>query len=349
MAIERQSRGSPFRDTTKINVAVPDDAVGGVVDLDAKDPNEIEIVKIDDEVAAEDKGKPTQVTGTSLADQEEDLRGYSKDVQKRINRLKYETNTQRRAAEQASRERDAAVEAARTFQAEAAELRTRNQQNTTAMATAMTGERDARMVSAKQKYKEAQEAGDAGKMADATAEMGTIASELTAIKMQTPRADAQPQRTEAPRQQPAQQPAPQLTEDVVAWIDHNRSWWGKDRAKTNLATSADQTLQAKGIMPGMPEYTREVDKVISAAYEDHVPFNSSSQDDAPTRGQGQAPGSRRVNNVAEGGRDTGQRDNARRVEMTPTQLALIAKLKIKPADYAKQILKQREREQGESA
>lgn len=346
MAIERQSRGSPFRDTTKINVAVPDEAVGGVVDLDAKDPNEIEIVKINDEVAPEDKGKPTQVTGTSLADQEEDLRGYSKDVQKRINRLKYETNTQRRAAEQASRERDAAVEAARTFQAEAAELRTRNQQNTTAMATAMTGERDARMVAAKQKYKEAQEAGDASKMADATAEMGTIASELTAIKMQTPRADAQPQRTEAPRPQPTPA-APQLTEDVVAWIDHNRSWWGKDRAKTNLATSADQTLQAKGIMPGTPDYVREVDKVMSAAYEDHVPFNSSSQDDAPTRGQ--APGSRRVNNVAEGGRDTGQRDNARRVELTPTQLALIKKLNIKPADYARQILKQREREQGESA
>lgn len=308
-----------------------------VIDLNSKTPA-IPIAIVDD-TPEDDRGRPTELD-YSLADQEEDLRDISGRTKKRIERLKFETHTERRAREAAERERDAAVQLATQQRDELERLRRGAETGATALANSMKAEREARLADAKRRLAAAHADGDAEAIATATADISIATSELTQIAARTPAP-----RTEQQREQPAAQPqrqAPNLAPNVVGWIAHNDRWFNKDPAKTKVALSFHDAVVARNIRPESPEYTRELDRLMQTAYPDHQPYEQSGGDDQSRR---DAP--RRTNGVSEGGRD--QPINAPKlrdgqVELTQSEVSLAQRMRIPLDKYAEEKRKRMQRE-----
>ena len=124
-----------------------DDSLPDRVNLDAKDPNEFQIVEVDDTPAA-DRGGDTEWTGDSLADQEDDLRNYSTNAQKRIKRLSAETHKNRRAREAAERELGVAAQRIQSQEAELQRLRLTTESGNNALLGSMRADRENRITDA---------------------------------------------------------------------------------------------------------------------------------------------------------------------------------------------------------
>lgn len=306
------------------------------IDLDSEDPNAFEIIEEDDTPEA-DRGKPTELD-YSTADDEEDLSGVADKTKKRINRLKYETNTERRAREAAERERDAAVNLARQQAEELADLRRRAAGGQSALAASMKEGREAKLADAKRRLAAAHADGDSEAIAAATSDISQAQAELMEIARNTPR--AQPEGERQPQRQPEQQrqQPPHIEPNVAAWISHN-PWFGKgegkDEARTEFALSLDRTIRRRGISPGSEDYTRELDKGMKAMYPDHKPFARANDDD----GDGARREPRRTNVQAEGGRTNDRQESARKVTLTASELALAKRLRITPQAYAAEKLR----------
>lgn len=301
-----------------------------IVDLDDKDPNNFKVVVVDDTPEA-DRGKDRTWNGPSAAD-EEDLRDVSAKVQKRIDRLRAETHTERRTREAAERERDAAIELTRSQQAEIDRLRQATENGTRATAQAMAAERETRISDATRRLEQAHADGDNAAIAKATSDLSQAQAELVAIRTRTPPA-AKPAVEQPKPQLPAQPATPRLDPKVQEWVNHNRDWWQKDRTKTNQALSIHHALAAEGITPSSVEYTREVDRRLRSVYPDHQPMETL--DDTGGSGDGRT---RRTNAVDQGGREgrVGQPSNPRQVELTQSEVSLANRMRIPLPKYAEE-------------
>lgn len=312
-----------------------------LIDLDAKDGK---FIVVDDTPEA-DRGKPA-AGDRSLSDQEDDLRGLSKNVQKRIDRIRFETHTERRAREAAERERDAAIEFARTQQAEVERLRKSQETGATALASSMKSEREARLADAQRRLEQAHADGDNSAIAKATSDIAGAQAELVQIAARTPA----PRTEQAPVApvQPQRQQAPVIEPNVAAWISHNDRWFNKDRNKTEFAMSLHKAITARGIPTNSDEYTAELDKGLKAVYPDHVPYGTSS--DGRTGGEdegGFTP--RRTNGVTEGSREGAEGQPSpsdRTVKLTRSEVSLAQKMRIPLERYAAEKQRRLQAEKG---
>lgn len=320
-----------------------------VVNLDDKDPNAFQVV-VRDDTPEEDRGRPTEV-GQSLADQEEELRDLSdsRRVQKRIDRLRYETHTERRAREAAERERDAAVEEARQARTEAERLRMQVNNSTVAMAESMKAERQARIEDATRRLEAAHADGDSAAIAKATADLTKANAELVTITANTPQRQATPQnpQPQAQTQQP-QNPNDRLAPNVRDWISRNSSWFQKDQERTAKAMSIHYDLVARGVDPSSGTYIRELDKEMKKAYKDHQ--MSDGYSDGFDDGRRDEPRSRRTNAVEPGSREESQASPSggapRTVELTQSEVSLANRLRIPLQKYAEEKARRMQQEKG---
>lgn len=319
------------------------------VDLDGKDPNAFEIDVVDD-TPDEDRGRPNAKRYT--ADDEEDLSQYADKTRKRIERLKFETHSERRQREAAERERDEAVRLAKQHADEVADLRRRLESGGAALASSMVAEREARIADAERRLSAAHADGDGAAIAAATKDLTAATAELAQIKARAPRpapeGDRQPERRDEVRQ-PAQA-QPQLAKNVAAWIDHNRDWFNRDQERTAEAMSIHYKLVAEGIRPDSDTYTRELDKRLKQSYPDHRSFGRGSfEDDEQSDEEKRAP--RRTY----GGEPTGrvqedrEKANPRRITLTSTELAIAKRLGVTPQAYAAEKAKREARTNGAGA
>lgn len=302
-----------------------------VVDLDGKDGNNYEIVVTDD-TPEKDRGKDTTWNGPSAADEEE-LRGISGKVQKRIDRLRAETETERRAREAANRERDAAIELTRSQQAEIERLRAAQEASNRTTASAMITERETRINEAKRRLEQAHADGDNSAIATATSDLSQAQAELVAIRARAPAPKPEGQQRQAAAPAPAAPAPANVAPRTQQFLEHNRSWWNKDKAKTDKALSLHYELASEGITPSSVEYIREVDKRLRAVYPDHQPMET-----IPDDGDGGNPRPRRTNTVEQGGREerVGAPANPRKVELTQSEVSLANRLRIPLAKYAEE-------------
>lgn len=316
--------------------------------------DDVEIIEIDDTPEA-DRGRPTRVESSVLDQEEDDLRErISQRTQKRIDRLKFETETERRGREAAERERDAAVRLAQQQADELATARRQIETGSTALADSMKAERESRITDAEQRLERAYTDGDNAAIAKATrdlslaqAELVAITSRLPAPRAEQPRAEQQQQREQPQQQQRSPQQAPTMAPNVARWIAHHDGWFGKDKAKTEFAMSLHRNIEARGIRPETDQYTEELDKGLKAVYPDHKPFSGSRND-----GDGEQGSGPRRTNVTQGGSRDAPVDGSgsQRVELTSSELAVARRLGLKTPEqlgaYAREKQKREARMRG---
>ena len=136
---------------------------------------EIEVV---DDTPEADRGKPKRDENVPPQIPEDDeIKSYSGDVQKRIKQLKYEYHEERRLKEEAKRLSDEAVTATQKLMEENKKLRKTLDDGEGVLVEQAKGRVEAQLNEAKKEYKEAYEAGDPDKLVEAQKKISYIQNE----------------------------------------------------------------------------------------------------------------------------------------------------------------------------
>ena len=300
---------------------------------------EAKIVEVEEDVTIDESqpaivdvtGNETEATGEPVSQglSEEELDKRRDKTQKRINKLV--------AQRKESEEREAAaLQFAQQQKTEADALRGQLSSLNTGYSAEASSRIDSQESQAKAAFKEAYEAGEVDKMADAQQVMAKIAIEKERLRIFKGNQEKQAQARQAQQayqaqpgaqQQPQQQeyaPPPQPDTKAVDWAERDEnSWFGQDRAMTATAfTIHQQLVEEEGYDPNSDDYYSEIDKRIRTEF--------------PHKFEGKTTRTQTVAPVSQG--KTSQKSK-KSVKLTPAQISVAKKLGVPLDAYAKEVAK----------
>ena len=297
----------------------PDD---GTVDIDlGENEEEVEVEVEAAETAPEESEDQTE--------DEDEHQKYTAGVQKRIDRL---TKKMR----EAERQREEAVNYAKSVQTESDQLKAKLQQVDAGYLNEYGGRITAEMAQAQEDYKRAIAPGDPDKSLEAQQRLTNLqvaSSKLEAAKRaqqaraarQEQEQAPQPQAQAEPQQQPQQAP-PRPDPKAEDWADRNE-WFGKDRTMTFAAYGIHQELiQDEGFDPQTDEYYDELDKRVRREFPHK--FSDNSDNETSRKPAQNVAGVSRTNTST--GRSTKRK-------LTPSQVAIAKRLGVPLEEYAKYV------------
>ena len=288
---------------------------------------ENEIVSVDVEEAEQQTSQSEipvvqekEETRTNVQEQSDEHEDYSEKVQKRINQL----TAQRK---QALEEAQAALQYAQQTKQENENLNAK----LTNLDQGYINEYGTRVESqteqAKRLFKEAYEAGDSDKMAEAQDVMAKLAIEKERLRIQKARAEQDAQQPTEKKEVPQRQQAPKVEDldpKLQTWMKSN-TWFGTDMVMTGAAQGLHQQLVgSEGFDPTSDEYYAEIDKRMRDSFPNKFQDKrQNAQAVAPATSNGRA--------VKSGRKKT--------VELSPGQVAFAKKMNIPLERYAKEVAK----------
>ena len=234
--------------------------------------------EIEDDTPVEDRGrKPMKAPPEDPSDDE--LASYDEKVKQRINKFTRGYHDERRAKEEALRERQAAEAYARQMLDENKKLQQQLAHGSAAYIEQSKSSADIELSAAKKKYKEAYDAGDPDSLADAQADITRATLKAERVQAMKPIEVEEKEYETAPV-------APKLNSRTAKWVQNNNSWWGKDEEMTMAATGLDKKL-AREYGPeyvGTEEYFKTIDKTMRKRFPEHFEdVQSDEDDDTPSR------------------------------------------------------------------
>ena len=233
-------------------------------------------VEIEDDTPPEDRRrKPMKEPVEDPT--EDELASYDEKVQARIKKFTRGYHDERRAKEEAFRER----EAAETFAKQVFEENKRLQQQLATGSKAFIEQSqtsaDLELANAKKKYKEAYENGDVDAITDAQAEISKATLKLDKAQ------GLKPIEVEEKEFTPAKQENPSLTPRTQKWVKSNSDWWGIDEEMTMAAMGLDKKLAKEygADYVGTEEYFQTIDKTMRKRFPEHFESDQSYEEDEP--------------------------------------------------------------------
>ena len=280
---------------------------------------------------------------------DEELKGYSKRVQKRINKLRYESHEERRKAENAEQMRDEAYRVAQQMAEKNREYESLIGRGEEAL-IGQVKERAALSVNqAKEQYRKAYEEGDTDNVVSAQEALTKATAELTEAGRyeqnfagqqqqqqkqqqyeQQLRAQQQQQQQQQQQMQQQQQAVPRPDPETEEWAASN-PWFMEDgyEEMTSLAYGKHASLVKQGVKPNSQEYFRQIDETVRRAFPDHDwQVGNTQQERTSTASQPSMV-------VAPSSRNNGAKP--RTVKLSPTQRSLAKKLGLTEQQYAKYV------------
>ena len=307
--------------------AEPEKSTADVERVEQEPKQEELFVEEEDDTPAADKGKEPLPKEMVEDLEKDDLEGYSERVKQRMAQLKKVWHDERRAKEQAAREKDEAIAYAQKVAEHNRNLHT----------TLSTGEEDyiktvlssaeTDVKVAKRDYGEAYDSGDTDAIVEAQAKMNDAQLKLAQAKILKPQYNAS-QSTEngVELNQNSTSNIPKPDPRAQAWQDAN-TWFGKDEEMTSLALGLHEKLVRNGVNPSTDEYYRRIDETMQKRFPENFGDNSLEPD---------RPAQRKPSNVvAPATRSTAPR----KVRLSKTQVAFAKKLKLTPEQYAREMIK----------
>ena len=300
-------------------------------------------VEIEDDTPAADRGrKPMKEAVEDPSDDE--LESYDEKVQARIKKFTRGYHDERRAKEQALREREAAENYARAIIEENKKLQERLASSSKAYIATSKNAAESQLVAAKERYKKAYESGDPDavteaqeQLAKATVAMDKVAN-MRPITVKEPQAQYQP----APQQEAPQ--APTLDKRTRRWAEANSDWWGVDKEMTAAALGLDAKLaeQYGNDYIGSKEYFRAIDKTMRKRFPEYFDTRSEDEDDEPPQRERPEPASeekpeRRAQKPATVVAPATRSTSPTRIKLKSSQAAIARRLGVSLEEYAKQV------------
>lgn len=304
---------------------------------EASDKLEIEI---EDDTPPEDRGRKPAPPPEDPT--EDELASYDEKVQARIKKFTRGYHDERRAKEQAERERQAAEEFARQLYEQNKALQEQLASGSQKFIETSKGAAEVRLASAKKKLKDAFEAGDAEALAEAQAEVADAAAEMReAARMKPIEVQEREDFRAAPIQQPNQ---PKLSPRTQRWIESNSDWWGVDDEMTMAAMGIDKKLQREygADYVGTEEYFRTIDKTMRKRFPEHFESQSNEDDEPPPKKRAEPADEddeppRRASKPATVVAPASRSSSPNRVKLKSSEANIARRLGVSLEQYAKQV------------
>jgi hypothetical protein len=295
------------------------------VDLEVSTDNDVEIEIVDDTPEKDRGRKPLDRDVADPTDDE--IESYSDGVKKRIKELTHARHDERRAKEALLREKQELERLAQHMVSENNRLKQYVNSGTEQYAASQLSLAETEVEKAKRQLKEATEAFDTDGVVAAQDALMDAKIKFQAAKnfrhtpLQVEESDVQTQQTQVSRQE--------LDDKTVRWQAKNQ-WFGSAGYEevTSFALGLHQKLVNSGVDPRSDEYFERIDARMKSTF----PEVFGGSDDKPKSGDSSK---RPTSVVAPATRSTG----ARKVQLTPTQVALAKKYGLTPQQYAAEVAK----------
>jgi hypothetical protein len=299
-------------------------------------------VEIEDDTPEEDRGrKPMKEPVEEVTDEE--LASYDEKVQKRIKKFTRGYHDERRAKEQALREREAAEEFAKQVFAENKRLQQQLSTGSEAYIEQSKSAAQIELDAAKEKYKKAYEAADPDSIVAAQEAIARATLKIDRAEGMRPikneEKEYQPPAREA-------EEAPRMPPRTKKWVERNSDWWGIDDEMTMSAMGIDRKLQKEygADYVGTEEYFKTIDKTMRKRFPEHFESDQSyEEDDPPPKKRASEPeeeyedtprrATRNTSPVAPASRST----PPSRIRLKASEAATARRLGVPIEEYAKQV------------
>jgi hypothetical protein len=283
--------------------------------------NDIEIV---DDTPPEDRNR-TPMTNPPKEMTDDELEKYDESVKARIRHFTKGYHEERRRAEEAIREREAAVDAARRLVEENKKLKGSVNQGQQALVEQAKKVINNDLEAAKRAFKEAYESGDAEGLI--TAQENLTAIKIKADKLANFRTAPVPAEKDVENEISAPVQSQRLDEQTERWKNDNQ-WFGKDRRMTSYALALHQEIvEDEGIAPSSSKYYDRINEEMRKRFPER--FEESKPDASPPV--------RSSNVVAPATRNTA----SRKIVLSKSQVNIAKRLGLKLEDYAREVAKTR--------
>jgi len=308
-------------------------------EIELKDSDEKFEVEIEDDTPEEDRGRKPMATPVEEVTDEE-LDSYDEKVQKRIKRFTKGYHDERRAKEEALREREAAENFAKQVYEENKRLQQQLSNGSKIMVEQSKSNAQVELDAAKAKYKKAFEVADPDALAEAQEEIAKATVRLDrAFTLQPIEVRERPM----PQQQQQQ---PRISPRTMKWVESNSDWWQKDDEMTSLAIGLDKKL-AREYGPnyvGTEEYFQTIDKTMRKRFPEY--FQSEEDVEVPLKRRTSEPDedesprrAKQTTVVAPATRST----SPNRIKLKASEAATARRLGVPLELYAKQVALLRDR------
>jgi len=302
-------------------------AVGREEMKSAKDKNVIKAgeveIEVEDDTPEEDRGRkasppPEEVTN-------EELENYSDKVKNRIKHFSKGYHDERRAKEEALREREALESYAKNLIEENKKLKGSVDQSHNTLIESAKKQVQGEMALAQRQYREAYESGEPDKVLEAQTALNAAQIRSDKVNGLKPKQvqPLQPQETPVQPQVDAPQPQVQRDEKAEAWRDNN-PWFGSDDEMTAFALGLHNKLTKEGIDPKTDAYYEKINTRMQQVFPDQ--FDDGIEDEPESTQR------KSSNVVAPATRSTAPN----KIRLTQSQIAIAKKLGVPLETYAKQ-------------
>jgi len=318
----------PDNDDYKFPHEVEDEAQANTeIDIDVSAESDVDIEIEDDTPEIDRKAKPLEREVEDPTDEE--IESYTKGAQARIKELTHARHDERRAKEEALREKVELERLTQQILDENRRLKEYVKTGETTFQETLQAKAEAEMEMARRKYKEAQESYDSDAMLEAQENLTDAKMKLESAKNFKP-TSLQNNQDDVQRYQTAPE-APKLDDKTLRWQAKNQ-WFGSPgyEEMTAFALGLHQKLVATGVDPRSDEYFDRVDGRLKQVFPEV--FNDVKGAN-PVKAE---PTKKPANVVASATRSSGAK---KVIKLTATQARLAEKYGLSHKQYAQEILK----------
>ncbi len=301
----------------------PDEKEPDVV-ISQQEDDEIEIEVVDD-TPERDKGR--RPLDREVADPTDaEIETYTRGAQDRIKELTHARHDERRAKEALQREKLELERLAQHMHDENRKLKQYVESGSQQFGEMAKQAAEAELEKARRDYKVAQEAFDTDGIIAAQEALTEAKMKIASAKNFRP-APLQQQEDVVQTPQPAQKVRPD--EKTLRWQAKNQ-WFGADGFEevTSFALGLHQNLVNNGMDPRSDEYFERIDARVKSKF----PEVFGETEEKPQSG---SSSKRPTSVVAPAARSSG----AKKIQLTPTQIALAKKYGLTPQQYAVEVAK----------
>lgn len=314
-------RRDPFED-------VPDRDDKPAAKAKAKDDDEDDLdIEVVDDTPKKDRGKKPSAPPDELTDDE--LESYSEKVKKRLQHFSKGYHDQRRAAEQAAREKAELEAMAARLVEENKKLKGTVGQNQQAMLEQAKKMAERELEEAKAKFKAAYDAGESDAVVAAQDELTNAklkAERVNNIKLPALQSDETEVQT--------QTSAPAVVDGRAQEWQAANPWFGQDDEMTSFALGLHQKLVKQGVNPRSDDYYEKINSRMRQVFPDQFADGDDEPEETKPR--------RKTNVVAPATRSTAPK----KIVLTQTQVALAKRLGVPLEEYAKQVAMEMRKQNG---
>ena len=300
----------------------PDEIENKAISVDTPDFE----VEVEDDTPEADRGRypASPETVKKLEVEVNELDQYSEDAKKKIITMKRIWNDERRRAESAEREREAAISATKKLLEENKRIKQMLTTGEKEYVSAVKNSSEMQLEMAKKAYKEAYDMGDSDKLAEAQQEMVKASLNLDKVNnFKLPTLQEDNYDVKIQHNDPV---TPPPDDRVMEWKAEN-PWFGQDEEMTASALGLHEKLKRQGVKIGSEEYYAQLDKTMRKRFPENFEETEAEPKDEPK--------AKPKSIVAPATRSTAPK----KVKLTTTQVALAKKLGLTPEQYVRELLK----------